>query len=125
MMENTKYDNLLEEIQQYFQEKLISLGKLNITDVIIDPGLGFSKTLDQNYEILKNLAYFEALGAPLMVGVSRKSMIYNLLEITPDEALIGTSVANFAALEKGARILRVHDVKEAIETIKIYNKLIS
>lgn len=125
MMENTTYDNLLEEIQQYFREKLISLRELNIMDVIVDPGLGFSKTLDQNYEILKNLAYFEALGAPLMVGVSRKSMIYNLLEITPDEALIGTSVANFAALEKGARILRVHDVKEAIETIKIYNKLIS
>ncbi len=125
MMENTKYDNLLQEIQQYFQEKLIRLGELNITDVIIDPGLGFSKTLDQNYEILKNLAYFEALGAPLMVGVSRKSMIYNLLDTTPDEALIGTSVANFVALEKGARILRVHDVKEAIETIKIYNKLIS
>lgn len=125
MMENTTYDNLLEEIQQYLQEKLISLRELNIMDVIVDPGLGFSKTLDQNYEILKNLAYFEALGAPLMVGVSRKSMIYNLLEITPDEALIGTSVANFAALEKGARILRVHDVKEAIETIKIYNKLIS
>jgi dihydropteroate synthase len=125
MMENTKYDNLLQEIQQYFQEKLIRLGELNITEVIIDPGLGFSKTLDQNYEILKNLAYFEALGAPLMVGVSRKSMIYNLLDTTPDEALIGTSVANFVALEKGARILRVHDVKEAIETIKIYNKLIS
>lgn len=125
MMENTKYDNLLEEILQYFQEKLISLRDLNIKDIIIDPGLGFSKTLDQNYEILKNLAYFEALGAPLMVGVSRKSMIYNLLDTTPEEALIGTSVANFVALEKGARILRVHDVKEAIETIKIYNKLIS
>jgi dihydropteroate synthase len=125
MMENTKYDNLLEEIHQYFQEKLVSLRGLNIKDIIIDPGLGFSKTLDQNYEILKNLAYFEALGAPLMVGVSRKSMIYNLLDTTPDEALIGTSVANFVALEKGARILRVHDVKEAIETIKIYNKLIS
>lgn len=125
MMENTKYDNLLAEIQQYFQEKLISLGESNIKDIIIDPGLGFSKTLDQNYEILKNLAYFEALGAPLMVGVSRKSLIYKLLDTTPDEALIGTSVANFVALEKGARILRVHDVKEAIETIKIYNKLIS
>ena len=125
MMENTIYGNLLEEIRQYFQEKLSNLRNLKIKDIIIDPGLGFSKTLDQNYEILKNLAYFEALGAPLMVGVSRKSMIYNLLETTPNEALIGTSVANFAALEKGARILRVHDVKEAIETIKIYNKLIS
>ena len=125
MMENTKYDNLLFEIREYFQEKLRALGELDITNIIIDPGLGFSKTLDQNYEILKNLAYFEVLDVPLLVGVSRKSMIYNLLETTPEEALIGTSVANFAALEKGARILRVHDVKAAIETIKIYNKLIS
>ena len=125
MMENVEYDNLLRDVQQYFQEKLSRLRELDIKDIIIDPGFGFSKTLDQNYEILKNLAYFEALDAPLLVGVSRKSMIYNLLEITPDEALIGTSVANFVALEKGARILRVHDVKEAVETIKIYNKLIS
>jgi dihydropteroate synthase len=123
MMANTEYDNLLEEIRQYFEEKLRVLKVMGITDVIIDPGLGFSKTLDQNYEILKNLAYFEALGAPLLVGVSRKSMIHNFLKITADEALNGTSVANFAALEKGARILRVHDVGAAIEVIKIYNKL--
>ena len=125
MMENVEYDNLLLEIQQYFQKKLSRLRELDIKDIIIDPGFGFSKTLDQNYEILKNLAYFEALDAPLLVGVSRKSMIYNLLQTTPEEALNGTSVANFVALEKGARILRVHDVKEAVETIKIYNKLIS
>ena len=125
MMENVEYDNLLMDVQQYFQEKLSRLRELDIKGIIIDPGFGFSKTLDQNYEILKNLAYFEALGVPLMVGVSRKSMIYNLLETTPNEALIGTNIANFAALEKGARILRVHDVKEAIETIIIYNKLIS
>ena len=125
MMENLNYEDLLLEIKHYLQEKLNSLRELGIKDVIIDPGLGFSKTLDQNYEILKNLAYFEALDAPLLVGVSRKSMIYNLLETTPEEALNGTSVANFVALEKGARILRVHDVKEAVETIKIYNKLIS
>ncbi|RLD21259.1 MAG: dihydropteroate synthase [Bacteroidetes bacterium] len=125
MMKNLAYDNLLLEIQEYFQEKLFRLRKLGIKDIIIDPGLGFSKTLDQNYEILKNLAYFEALDATLLIGVSRKSMIYNLLETTPEEALNGTSIVNFAALEKGARILRVHDVKEAVETIKIYNKLIS
>ena len=125
MMKNLAYDNLLLEIQEYFQEKLFRLRKLGIKDIIIDPGLGFSKTLDQNYEILKNLAYFEALDAPLLIGVSRKSMIYNLLETTPEEALNGTSIVNFAALEKGARILRVHDVKEAVETIKIYNKLIN
>jgi len=125
MMKNLAYDNLLLEIQEYFQEKLFRLRKLGIKDIIIDPGLGFSKTLDQNYEILKNLAYFEALDAPLLIGVSRKSMIYNLLETTPEEALNGTSIVNFAALGKGARILRVHDVKEAVETIKIYNKLIN
>ncbi len=125
MMENTVYDNLILEIRQFFQKKLALLAELDLKDIIIDPGLGFSKTLDQNYEILKNLAYFEVLPAPMMIGVSRKSMIYNLLETTPDEALTGTSVANFAALEKGARILRVHDVKEAVQTIKIYNKIIS
>ena len=124
MMENVKYDNLVLEISRYFQERLQQLRQMDInTDVIIDPGFGFSKTLGQNYEILKNLAYFEALETPLLVGVSRKSMIYKLLETTADEALIGTSVINFAALEKGARILRVHDVKEAIDTIKIFNKL--
>jgi dihydropteroate synthase len=123
MMDNLEYGNLLLEMQGYFQEKLFSLRKLGIKDIIIDPGLGFSKTLDQNYEVLKNLAYFEALDTPLLIGVSRKSMIYNLLETTPEEALNGTSVINFAALEKGARILRVHDVKEAVETIKIYNKI--
>jgi dihydropteroate synthase len=125
MMANTEYGNLLVEIRQYFQEKLDALRAMEITEVIIDPGLGFSKNLDQNYEILNNLAYFEALGAPLLVGVSRKSMIYNFLGITANEALNGTSVANFVALENGARILRVHDVGAAVEVINIYNKLIS
>lgn len=125
MMENLHYDNIILEITNYFQKRLKELRSLGIKDIIIDPGFGFSKTLDQNYEILNNLAYFKALGTPLLVGVSRKSMIYNLLGTSASEALVGTSVANFSALEKGARILRVHDVKEAMETIKIYNKLTS
>lgn len=123
MMENLEYDNLLLEITSYFQERLQVMREMDIKDIIIDPGFGFSKSLDQNYEILKNLTYFEALDNPLLVGVSRKSMIYNLLETTAEEALIGTSVINFASLEKGARILRVHDVKEAVETVKIFNKI--
>jgi len=125
MMENLKYDNLVLEICQYFQERLLRLREMGIKDIIIDPGFGFSKTLEQNYEVLKNLTYFEVLEVPILVGVSRKSMIYNFLETTPEEALIGTSVINFATLEKQARILRVHDVKEAVETIKIFNKLTS
>jgi dihydropteroate synthase len=123
MMKDVKYDNILAEITSYFNEKLYRLRDLGVVDVIIDPGFGFSKTLDQNYEVLKNLAYFEALDAPILVGVSRKSMIYNMLETTPENALNATSVANYHALENGARILRVHDVKEAVETIKIFNKL--
>jgi len=123
MMENLEYENLFLEIIAYFQERLQVMHEMDIKDIIIDPGFGFSKSLDQNYEILKNLTYFEALDTPLLVGVSRKSMIYNLLETTAEEALNGTSVINFAALEKGARILRVHDVKEAVETVKIFNKI--
>lgn len=124
MMDNLEYENLLVEITSYFQKRLQVMREKDIKDIIIDPGFGFSKSLDQNYEILKNLTYFEALDAPIIVGVSRKSMIYNLLETTAEGSLIGTSVINFAALEKGARILRVHDVKEAVETVKIFNKII-
>ncbi|MEN8249174.1 MAG: dihydropteroate synthase [Bacteroidota bacterium] len=123
MMANTHYDNLLSDISNYFQQRLQKLAERDIKDVIIDPGFGFSKTLEQNYEILKNLSYFKALESPILVGVSRKSMIYKLLETTPESALLGTSVVNFVALENGARILRVHDVKEAVETIKIFSKI--
>ena len=123
MMANTHYDDLLGEMLQYFAERLQHLHSQDIFDVIIDPGFGFSKTMAQNYEILKNLTYFEALGVPILAGVSRKSMIYKLLETSPDEALNGTSVVNFIALQNGARILRVHDVKAAVETIKIYRQL--
>lgn len=123
MMDNLIYDNLLHDMMSYFNERIIRLQEAGIKDIIIDPGFGFSKSLDQNYEVLKNLSYFEALEKPVLVGASRKSMIYKLLNITPDEALSGTSVINFAALEKGAGILRVHDVKEAVDTVKLYSKL--
>lgn len=123
MMENTAYNNLLSEMTLYFSRKVAKLKELGVVDIIIDPGFGFSKTLDQNYEILKNLAYFEAIGLPVLVGISRKSMIYKFLEISPEDALIGTSVLHYDALQKGARILRVHDVKEAVETIKLHKKI--
>ena len=108
---------------RHFQQKIASLTELGVSDVIIDPGFGFSKTLDQNYEVLKNLSYFKALEKPILVGLSRKSMIYKLLDIDPERAILGTAITNYAALENGARILRVHDVKEAIDTIKIYSKI--
>jgi dihydropteroate synthase len=123
MMEDTEYDDMLVEIAQYFQERILKLNALGIADVIIDPGFGFSKTLDQNYELLKNLSYFKALEQPILAGVSRKSMIYKLLNSSPEDAILGTSVLNFAALQKGARILRVHDVKEAVDTIKLFSKI--
>lgn len=123
MMDDTIYSNLLQEMTIYFRERIDKLMSKGAVDIIIDPGFGFSKTLDQNYEILKNLAYFEALEHPVLVGVSRKSMIYKFLETTPALALNGTSVINFDVLKKGARILRVHDVKEAVETIKLFKKI--
>ena len=123
MMENTQYNNLVKEVVDYFHQKINMLNSLGIHEVVIDPGFGFSKSLDQNYEILNNLQYFNVIEAPLLVGLSRKSMIYKFLNTQPEDALIGTNVLNFAALQKGARILRVHDVKEAKETIELFKKL--
>ena len=123
MMKDTSYSNLLMEMRLYFSMRIAKLKELGAVDIIIDPGFGFSKTMDQNYEILENLAYFETFECPLLVGLSRKSMIYKFLETSPEEALNGTSVLNFASLSKGARILRVHDVKEAVETIKLHKKI--
>lgn len=123
MMDNLAYDDLLVDMTKYFQDRIEKLTEIGVTDIIIDPGFGFSKSLDHNYEILRNLSYFEALEQPILVGVSRKSMIYKTLNTTPEKALVGTAVLNYAALEKGARILRVHDVKEAKETITLFSKV--
>ncbi|MTI31860.1 dihydropteroate synthase [Cytophagales bacterium RKSG123] len=120
MQSLTSYDNLLLELLDYFQKKIFELRKLGVNDIIIDPGFGFAKTLAQNYEILKKLDYFEVLEAPLLVGISRKSMIYKELEISPEESLNGTTVLNTLALSKGAAILRVHDVKQAVEAVKLF-----
>jgi dihydropteroate synthase len=123
MQENTRYENIILEIMNYFSKKLEDCKNSGIKDVIIDPGLGFAKTLEQNYWILRNLAYFKTIQAPVLVGLSRKSMIYKKLEIQPENALNGTTALNMAALINGANILRVHDVKEAKETIKLYKEI--
>lgn len=116
------YDDLVSDIIYYFSERLEKAYQAGIKDVIIDPGFGFSKTLAQNYELLSKLNMFQHLDVPILAGVSRKTMIYNLLSISPKEALNGTTVLNTLALTKGADILRVHDVKEAIECVKIVKK---
>lgn len=121
MAQFTSYDNLLLEMVTYFQEKVSNLQVAGVKDIIIDPGFGFAKTIAQNYEILKKLNYFEILNLPLLVGLSRKSTIYKSLQIQPEEALNGTTVLNTIALMNGASFLRVHDVKEATEAIKLFN----
>ncbi|MFC3415114.1 dihydropteroate synthase [Algoriphagus hitonicola] len=123
MQGQTEYSDIILEIMNYFTEKLDFIRKFGIKDVIIDPGFGFAKTLEQNYYILRNLDYFRLLGFPILAGLSRKSMIYKLLEIDPSEALNGTTALNMVALMNGANILRVHDVKEANETLKLYKQL--
>ena len=123
MYELTDYENLEKEILAYFNRKLQACRKAGIKDVIIDPGLGFSKTLEQNYRILKNLSYFNTINAPILIGLSRKSMIYKLLGIKQEEALNGTTALNMVALMNGAKILRAHDVKEAIESVKLFKQL--
>lgn len=117
------YTHLIKDIIKELSEKLARLRQLSVNDVIIDPGLGFAKSIAQNYEILKNLAYFDCLECPLLVGLSRKSMIYKTLRVKSSEVLNGTTALNMAALMSGANILRVHDVKEAVETVKLFNKL--
>lgn len=121
MKSKTEYSNLLKEIIDYFQSKLQRLREKGIADVIIDPGFGFAKTVDQNFELLKHLEYFKILEQPVLVGISRKSLIWRSLETTSENALNGTTVLNTVALMKGASILRIHDVKQAAEAIKLIN----
>ena len=117
------YTNVVDEILLHLSEKISHIKKVGVKDIIIDPGFGFGKTIDHNYEIMRNLGAFTLLECPILVGISRKSMIYNLLESTPEDALNGTTVLNTLALSKGADILRVHDVKQAVETLKIWSKV--
>lgn len=123
MQMNPHYDNLLKEIFFYFAERVQKLRDLGVKDIILDPGFGFGKTLEHNYQLMNHLEEFSIFELPLLVGVSRKSMIYKLLGGTPEDALNGTTVLHTLSLMKGADILRVHDVKAAIETIKIVQKM--
>ena len=123
MQTYTEYDKLTKDILYYFSEVKDKARQLRINHLIIDPGFGFSKTLAQNYELMQQLALFKALECPILVGISRKSMIYKLLDTTPEAALNGTTVLNTFALLHGADILRVHDVKEAVECVKIVREL--
>ena len=123
MQVNPQYGHFLKEVFYYFSEKVQRLRDLGVKDIIIDPGFGFGKNLEHNYELMNHLKEFSLFELPLLVGVSRKSMIYKLLDITSQEALNGTTVLNTVALLKGANILRVHDVKEAVETVRIVGKM--
>ncbi|KYG85025.1 dihydropteroate synthase [Roseivirga seohaensis] len=123
MAQQTDYKNLLKEVILFFSERVEKLRILGVKDIILDPGFGFAKTAKQSYEILQNLDYFKGLRLPLLAGLSRKSMIYKTLGISAEEALNGTTALNMAALINGASILRVHDVKAAVETVKLYKSI--
>jgi dihydropteroate synthase len=123
MMEDTHYDRLLPEMALYFAEKLQVLHQKGVRDIWIDPGFGFSKTTDHNYTLLNKLEQLAVFGQPLLVGFSRKTMIRDLTGTSPAEALNGTTALHMFALTKGANILRVHDVREAVEVVKIYAKI--
>ena len=124
MQQRTNYDDLIGEILFYFSERVAMARSFGICDLIIDPGFGFAKTLGQNYKLLHNLQLFKTLKVPILTGLSRKSMIYGLLEIDADRALNGTTALNMVALLQGANILRVHDVREATECIKLAEALL-
>ncbi len=119
----TQYDDLITDIYRELVEMAVKLNRLGVKDVILDPGFGFAKEVEQNFKLLKELEHFTLAGYPLLVGVSRKSMIYKTLGTTPEEALNGSSILHAWALERGARILRVHDVKPAMEAIQLWKRL--
>lgn len=123
MQQHADYADMMEEILMYFAAKVRTLRQMGVCDIILDPGFGFSKTTEQNYLLMRHLREFEAFRLPLLVGISRKSMIYKLLGCTPDESLGGTTVLNTCALLGGADILRVHDVKAAVEAVRIVTEL--
>lgn len=122
MQKKYTYDNITKDIFRYFAEKISILRKLGVNDIILDPGFGFAKDIDQNYELLANTKMFQQFGLPILIGISRKRMIWHILESSAKEALNGTTVLNTLALQQGADILRVHDVREAVEAVKIFNQ---
>lgn len=124
MQNNPSYNNVTQEIISFFAEKIFKLHQLKVNDILIDVGFGFGKTIEHNFELLKNLSLFKSLDTPILVGVSRKSMLYKTLNSSAKEALNATTSANTIALLNGANILRVHDVKEAVEAIKIVEQIV-
>ncbi len=124
MQDAPEYKEIVDDLLQFFGKRVHKLRKLGVNDIVIDPGFGFGKTIEQNYKLLEALDSFQMLELPLMVGISRKSMIYKTLELDPSEALNGTTASHMAALLKGASLLRVHDVKPAVETVKIFQQIV-
>ena len=123
MQQQTDYKDILKEVLFYFSERLSAAKALGVKDIIIDPGFGFAKNLEQNFELLKQMEVMSIIEHPLLAGISRKSMIYKTLDVTADQALNGTTALHMACLQKGTKILRVHDVKEAVECTKLYEQL--
>jgi dihydropteroate synthase len=121
MQQNPEYTNVVAEVLLSLSQKINELKRLGVADIIIDPGFGFGKTTEHNYQLLSNLKQLQLLGCPILAGVSRKGMINKVLGTTPDQALNGTTVVNTIALANGASILRVHDVKEAVEAVALWN----
>jgi dihydropteroate synthase len=124
MQTQTHYEDMISEMLDYFAVKVDRLRSMGINDIVIDPGFGFSKSLEQNFHLLHHLDVFQTFELPIMAGISRKSMIYKTLGTEPSESLNGTTVLNTVALLKGANILRVHDIKEAVQTVKLVDKLL-
>jgi dihydropteroate synthase len=122
MQENPEYTNVTDEVIRFFSERINQLHKKGVSDILIDPGFGFGKTMDHNYELLSQIYAFNMFGLPIIAGISRKSMIYNLLDSTSDNSLNGTTAVHMILLQKGVNIIRVHDVKEAIEAVTIFNR---
>jgi dihydropteroate synthase len=125
MQDAPDYEDVVDGLLQFFAERVFKLRKLGVNDIIVDPGFGFGKTPQHNYQLLRELDAFVMLEVPVMVGLSRKSMIYNVLQTDPEHSLNGTTAAHMAALLGGASILRVHDVKEAAETVKIFLRIVN
>jgi dihydropteroate synthase len=123
MQDKPSYNDLIKEVKEYFKEKIQQLEQLNVQDIILDMGFGFSKTMHHNYDILQKLEEFQEFNRPVLAGMSRKSMLYKLLDTTPKKMLNATTIVNTLAIEKGVKILRVHDVKEALECVKIVSYL--
>lgn len=124
MQHNTEYDDVVADILRWFAPKIVSLRAAGVKDIIIDPGFGFSKTVSQNFEMLKRLREFSVAGVPVLAGLSRKTTVWKTLGVSAEDALNGTTVLNTAALLNGADILRVHDVREAVEAVKLVSRLI-